>query len=263
VPQGATVLVQVFAHLPAHAAAAEEMAARADPAAVWRGYTSLQMEIERGWTLTFHLSLPPDLAIDDPIKPLVWRGRPQAVQFNVSVPPGRAPGVVAGTVTVSLNGLPVGHVVFQVAVTSADQGLAPGEAVPLGAAHYYQKAFLSYASKDRDEVLKYAGLLDVLHIPFFQDLLHLAPGERWERALYRHIDESDLFLVFWSTAAKQSTWVQQEIQYALRRKGDDDAAPPAIVPVPIEGPPPVEPPAELAHLHFDHPIRYVMRRPGR
>jgi serine/threonine protein kinase len=263
VAQGATVLVQVFAHLPAQAAAAAEMAARADPAAVWRGYTSLQTEIERGWTLMFHLSLPPDLAIDDPIKSLVWRGRPQAVQFSVSVPPGRAPGVVAGTVTVSLNGLPVGHVVFQVAITSADQQPTSPAAEPLGAAHYYQKAFISYASKDRDEVLKYAGLLDVLHIPFFQDVLHLAPGERWERALYRHIDESDLFLVFWSTAAKESAWVQQEIQYALRRKGDDDAAPPAIVPVPIEGPPPVEPPAELAHLHFDHPIRYVRRQPGR
>ena len=49
-------------------------------------------------------------------------------------------------------------------------------------------------------------LHDRLHFKYFQDVLDLEPGERWERALYRHIDESDLFLLFWSSNAKQSVW---------------------------------------------------------
>jgi hypothetical protein len=47
---------------------------------------------------------------------------------------------------------------------------------------------------------------------------------------------------------------------ALRvaKKGGVDEAPPEIVPVPIEGPPPVPPPEELAHLHFNHRMLYFM-----
>ena len=30
--------------------------------------------------------------------------------------------------------------------------------------------------------------------------------------LFRHIDECDLFLLFWSTAAKQSRWVLKEVE---------------------------------------------------
>jgi hypothetical protein len=101
-------------------------------------------------------------------------------------------------------------------------------------------------------------MLARLRIEYFQDLLSLEPGVRWERELYRHIDRSDLFLLFWSTAARESEWVRKEILYALQRKQSDDFAPPEIVPVPIEGPPPVPPPEELAHLHFNDSLLYVM-----
>jgi hypothetical protein len=39
--------------------------------------------------------------------------------------------------------------------------------------------------------------------------------------------------------------VTEEVSFALARKGGDDSALPAIVPIPIEGPPIVPPPAEL------------------
>jgi len=104
-------------------------------------------------------------------------------------------------------------------------------------------------------------MLKALRVGFFQDVLNLEPGERWEKALYRHIDESDLFLLFWSTNARQSKWVLQEVHYALKRKGGDEFAPPEILPVPIEGPPPVLPPKELADLHFNDPLLYFMTKP--
>ena len=95
-------------------------------------------------------------------------------------------------------------------------------------------------------------------VSYFQDLLNLEPGDRWERKLYRHIDECDLFLLFWSTNAKESKWVLEEARYAIKRKGDNEFAPPKIFPVIIEGPPVPEPPKELAHLHFRDYLIYFM-----
>ncbi len=102
-------------------------------------------------------------------------------------------------------------------------------------------------------------MLARVSIDFFQDLLTLEPGERWERQLYKQIDRSDVFFLFWSTAAKNSEWVAREIDYALRRKGGDELAEPEIVPIMIEGPPPVPPPAALRHLHFNDPLLYFIQ----
>jgi hypothetical protein len=51
-------------------------------------------------------------------------------------------------------------------------------------------------------------------------------------------------LLFWSSAARESHWVREELRYALKRKGGDDLAAPEILPVVIEGPPPPPPPEE-------------------
>ena len=129
-----------------------------------------------------------------------------------------------------------------------------------GEAKVYKKAFISYASTDRNEVLNRVQMLSLLHINFFQDLLSLEPGQRWEQEIYHHIDESDVFFLFWSSAAKASRWVMDEVSYAMSRKNGDDSNPPAIIPVIIEGPPPVTPPEELSHLHFNDYLMYLKRR---
>jgi hypothetical protein len=43
----------------------------------------------------------------------------------------------------------------------------------------------------------------------------------------------------------------KETRYALDRQHGDPEAPPAILPVIIEGPPVEVPPPELQHLHFN------------
>jgi hypothetical protein len=69
----------------------------------------------------------------------------------------------------------------------------------------------------------------------------------------------DLFLLFWSSAAKTSEWVMKEVKYALLRKGDLETNPPDIVPVILEGPPPVPPPPELQHMHFADHLMYLIQ----
>src|SRR5262249_39651365 len=120
-------------------------------------------------------------------------------------------------------------------------------------ARVHRKTFLSYASEDRVEVLKRAQILRAMNINFFQDVLNLSPGERWERRLYAEIDNCDLFLLFWSRHAQQSEWVIREAEYALAAPGEPD-----IVPVPLEGPPPPLPPASLRDIHFNDPILYAI-----
>ena len=179
------------------------------------------MTIARGVKLAIHLDMP-GLEIVDPIQHLMWHGRPEAVQFCVAIPEAGRQRSVIGTVTISRGGVPLGHIKFKLNVTTEDAA-ASQETVPSGIdTHRYRKAFISYASPDRAEVLKRVQMLRHANIEFFQDLLDLEPGDRWEKALYRHIDDSDLFLLFWSNAARQSKWVLEEVRYALRRKDSDE-----------------------------------------
>jgi hypothetical protein len=256
---GSVLFVQMFAHTPAQTEAAEQLARQFDEQSRRRGFSTLDLPVPRGAELTFHLVLP-GLEILKAVEQLVWRGRPGSVQFSVAVPDNFVPGVVIGTALISRDNITVGHIKFKLEVTAGEQ-LQADNVAPSGVeSRRYRKAFISYASADRDEVLKRVQMLRQVGIDFFQDLLDLEPGVRWEQQLYRHIDDSDLFLLFWSSSARQSNWVMEELRYALQRKGTNELAAPEIQPVVIEGPPPTPPPNELAHLHFNDYFLYFIGR---
>jgi hypothetical protein len=258
--QGDGFLVQVFVHLPEQAAALEEIAKEADEDAKQRITNKLQKKIKRGTELTFHL-LMPGLDIDAPIQSCVWQGEPAWVQFGVTVPEDCKPKSIIGTVTVSEASIPIGHLKFKFKITgdAASEGEASSrELVPAGNMVRYQQAFISYASKDRPEVLKRVQMLNLAKIKFFQDLLTLEAGDTWEKLLYDYIDKSDVFFLFWSKAASESEWVRKEIEYAIKRKTGENESGPEIIPVIIEGPPAVKPPAELSFLHFNDKLMYFI-----
>lgn len=254
---GQHLLVQVFAHRPEHGDTAAIMAREFDSATTRRGFRRLEIDVERGSELRFQLDMP-GLAIDEPTQTLRWNGTPASVQFGVSVPAQLRSGTVIASLRVDLDTVPVGILKFKLNVESAVQ--VPPQREPRGdVAYTFHKAFISYASSDRTEVLKRVQILRQLQIDFFQDILSLEPGDRWQKLVYRHIDECDLFLLFWSSAAKRSEWVLKEAMYALGRAKADSLGRPEIRPVIIEGPPPVEPPPELKDLHFNDPLVYLMR----
>jgi len=257
------LFVQVFAHLPESAEEAQSMAQEFDEEAERRGVRSLGLDIERGSKLTFHLAMP-GLEVDEPAQELTWRGQTESVQYAVTVPETQPAVTVVGTVTVSRNTAPLGHVKFKLKIVQAFTGDQPPATQPAGdAARRYELAFVSYASADREKVLARVQMLKAVGIRYFQDILSLDPGDRWERKLYQYIDECDLFLLFWSSAARDSEWVLKEVRYALDRKAGDELAPPEVRPVIIEGPPIVPPPPELSSLHFNDPLIYFMtEQPG-
>jgi hypothetical protein len=258
---GDVIFVQVFAHLVEQADEARVLAEEFDADAERRAFKTLEAIVRRGSTLALDLRMR-RLTVTDAVQSLVWRGRPEAVQFEVEVPEDARPGTDIGTVTVSLDSVPIGHVKFKLAIVSAEVH-PTWQSEPVGDdAKRYTSAFVSYSAKDRRKVLERVQMLKPLGIHYFQDLLDLDPGDRWEQKLYLSIRECDLFLLFWSSEAKASHWVRKEVGYALDRKGGDDFAAPEIRPVIIEGPPIPDPWPELAHLHFGDRFVYLMAGVG-
>ena len=259
---GESILVQVYVHMPDQGDQVVQLAQEADETARRLGFRSLEVEIPRGTKLQIELTLP-GVAIEDSVQQVIWRGRATSVQFAVDLPKAQTPGNLIGRVAVYLDGTPIGHVRFKLEVTAGTRPLMQSmPPVPLGdEAKRYSQAFLSYAMKDLNEVMKRVQMLARCHINFFQDILSLEPGDRWERKLYEHIDDCDVFMLFWSNASKESKWVRQEYEYALKRKGADDSAPPEIVPILLEGPPIPLPPPELSHIHFNDRLLYYMQNP--
>jgi hypothetical protein len=262
VRRGEDVLVQAFAFHTGHEREAATQAVGFDPTAGKRGSTTLNLCLSAGQFLTFHLTLR-GADVLEPVKDLVWRRRTDHVTFVVEIPKDRTPGTLIGTLVVSVGGIPVGQINFKLTVVrGAEWRTTTGASVSIGeSATRFRRAFVSYASADRAEVVRRVQMLrqPVTDIEVFQDVLDLAPGEEFEPTLFERIDQCDLFLLFWSSSAQNSEWVRREWEHALRRQGAERRSPPTIFPVVIEGPPPPTPPPELAHLHFNDYLLYLIR----
>ena len=249
VVRNSVFLLQVFLYPPRAASEVDRQAQQADETAERRGTYSLPLDLPRGTRVDLHLEIPA-LKVAEPDVVLLWRGTITGGQFEVEVPNDVAAAQVIGRVRIAVDRVPAGTLRFQLGVVAA--GTTPGtpEAREVRVRRY-RRAFVSYSSKDRAEVLRRVQAFKILGLSVFQDILELDPGERWEKRLYQEIDTCDVFMLFWSSSAAASEWVLKEIDYAVTRKQGDDERPPAIQPVPIEGPPIVPPPPSLKDLHFN------------
>ena len=254
-PAGSEGLVQVFLHQPHQRELIRSIAREADPSSLPRGGQRLIAEVVRGQKIEIVLE-GRGLKVDEALQSVVWRGEPCMCQFTITVPATAAGKSFFPQVLILINSLPIGRLKFAVRVGSAEK------ATPLDLKDSrfsrYRHAFLSYASPDREMVLRGAQMLRSVGISYFNDLLQLEPGDRWERELYEEIDRSDVFLLFWSSHARASTWVRKEINYALARQSESDDQLPDIRPIILEGPPTPEPPDELRHLHFNDHLMHVL-----
>jgi hypothetical protein len=160
------------------------------------------------------------------------------------VPDGAKTGSLPCRVTVHIDGLEIMRIHF-VLIVGAEE--APVQEIEVSEERH-RKAFASYASEDRRDVLariqgimKAAPTLDV-----FLDVLSLRSGENWAAKLWKVVPSSDVFYLFWSEHARASPWVEREWRCALETRGID-----FIDPVPLVSPDRVPPPPELASRHFN------------
>lgn len=245
-------LIQAYAHLAEQAMLVREQAKEIDPSSSLRGASALGTIIAPRSRLGFELILP-GCEIDAPMQHLVWRRRADYVSFEILAPKERNGGQLMGSLIVSQDDVPIGRIKFKLELTEST--IESASVTSVGEAKRFNLAFISYCSKDRDEVLRRVQMLSLAGVPYVQDLLSLEPGDLFETKLLRWIDESDVMFLFWSDCAKKSSWVEKEWKYALENKNDD-----YILPVIIEGPPFPEPPVELKHLHWSDKILYFLSR---
>jgi hypothetical protein len=102
-------------HLPEDTDDARALALEFDTIARRRTFRSLASPVRVGSQLYFELQMP-GLEIDDPVASPVWRRRAEAVQFGVQIPLDAADGSVIGTLAVSLDSAPLGHVKFTLTI---------------------------------------------------------------------------------------------------------------------------------------------------
>lgn len=254
-PAGKWIFVQVFIHTPEQLSRAQTIATAIDSGTKLGAICTLLTRVERGQRLTVTLECA-QLNCAEPSKVAVWQGNAQALSFRVRVPAGAPAGAeFFPVIRVSIEGVPVGFVEF-----SLKEG-AVGAVDGTGRnARRYEYAFLSYASEDRREVLKFARALRAAKIDFFQDHISLEAGEEWQPRLYEEIDKSDVFFLFWSKHSAVSKWVIQEAEYAHGRATRIGLNVPHITPVRLDDAPrPTEPPWMRA-IHFDDYFRKLIDR---
>jgi hypothetical protein len=207
----------------------------------------LRVNLATDTLITVVLDLP-DFQIDDAVEVLPWTGEINNVDFKVTVPVNLAPGMYPGLAKLLRDKIAFASIYFDL-VVAAD---APVETPPLVLPSYVQqitRAFASYASPDRGEVLRRVQGMRALGTEVFVDILNFRAGQEWEPALDREIRASDGFFLFWSRHARESQWVEKEWRYALRQRGKA-----FINPVPLEDPRLAAPPADLADKHFNDMI---------
>lgn len=249
------VQIQVWLHLLEEAAVVGQLAVSIDDTAVLRQFSNLGVPVQSGERLRLVLSLRGQIGTEQ-TRETTWKGSRESQQFVVDIPDTPGKQKVFFVLRVFLQRdewMPVGEISFFIKVAGAT---SPEK--PVGSeAKRYHYAFVSYASKDRQEVLRRVQMLGIFDQKFFMDVLSLRPGDEWEPALEQHILNCDLFLLFWSTNARNSEWVLKEVKLALARKNGKREAPPFIQPIPLELPV-VPPPPELGHLHVNDQILYLI-----
>lgn len=258
---GEDILIQLWMYLMEYENAVKEKAMQFDEDAEQRAQQQLFGQIEVGEKLIFIFE-PKNMPDQKQTVTDVWRGKFQSINFDLSIPENFSKINLICSVLIYReskewqSSTPVGKCIFKIGIEKKDN--IKTNTQNSHKVKKFKNAFISYSSSDRAEVLKRVQMLPHFNVDFFQDVISLTPGERWEKELYKNIDNCDVFFLFWSQAAKDSKWVAKEIEYAINLAKNNEDEIPVIHPIPLEGPPVISPPSELGHLHFNDGILYFI-----
>jgi hypothetical protein len=255
VSPGDDFYIQIMLHSRAQLDEAKELAKRLEEISELFKSIPLHLPLKEGDEIRVTID-GRGAAIVDPEQTFVWRGYFAHLAFAVRLPGSMGERHYKPLVRIFVNKAPAGimEIALTAAFNAADKVVLPVSQKALR----FSKVFMSYASEDRAKVLDMAKMLRAQKIDFFQDLLSLEPGERWERHIHDEIATCDAFYLFWSSHAKRSEWVVKEAVLALNHQTNSTGGTPYFLPIIIEGPPIVEPPLELSEIHFNDPLQHII-----
>ena len=108
-------------------------------------------------------------------------------------------------VRIHVDGKVVGSIRFSIKIDRSEKPIDTRLRPRGDFAKRYERAFLSHAHDDAADVLKIAQAYQAAGIQFFYYLASLRAGSEWEKKLYTEIEGCDLFLLFWTDSAAEST----------------------------------------------------------
>lgn len=88
--------------------------------------------------------------------------------------------------------------------------------------------FASYSRLDKVEVVGVIDALKARGFDVFFDCLDIQQGKNWREILQKELKTRENLLLFWSTHARSSEWVEREWRFALENHGDDHIVPNAL-----------------------------------
>lgn len=109
--------------------------------------------------------------------------------------------------------------------------------------------FISYSRGDEAVVNAVSDFMESVDCQVLSDH-KIPPGVEWEKAIHGMIDAANLFQLFWSARAAQSSSVRKEWEYALATRPDPGFIHPVYWELPL-----VDPPPELNKIQF-HRVRW-------
>jgi hypothetical protein len=162
---------------------------------------------------------------------------PQQPDFELEMP-------AKGRVAFYVESVLVGEVPIWGLLTEEAEIAAAGKGLQTSSAEPYDSIFVSYSHEDSEIVEMIGRAYKALGITILRDVEVLRSGEKWNPRLLQLIEDADIFQLYWSQTAKDSTYVKQEWHHALAQEKEN-----FIRPVYWQKPMP-KPPSELAELHF-------------
>ena len=216
-----------------------------------REYRQAQASATIGIAKGTEITLVPQaegLVFQPPQARLVWSDDWQRADFEMQATGLRVGHVIEGSIACYVGPLLIADIRLPVVVTSPNEtveGLPPSQDIQT--AKMYQAVFASYSHADTAIVEAVEKAYKALGMDYLRDVMTLKSGQNWSDELLNMIDRADIFQLFWSSSASQSTYVEQEWRHALALKSKKGPA--FIRPVYWEKTVPFVPDA-LSSIHF-------------
>lgn len=217
--------------------------------------TSSSVSVRQGSRVTA-LLFSDDIPVADGSRTMIWNGDALDFKFRVPIPDGFTKKEIDFGCCVQFDGIEITRLYFTVPV-----GIKKKAAIRF-TRRDCRRAFVSYSHKDRLRVAE--QLLAIQEVApklrFWMDNRSMTAGDNWRNAIASAIRNADVFLLFWSVSARESSEVRKEWEYALkleqsgkRREKRMKNGARFISPVPLDSPSECPPPEELGDLHFGDP----------
>lgn len=192
---------------------------------------------------------------------VAWEEDIQEVIFRLRAESGAIDHIVPGYIDIAVNQLSIAAIpiLMQVKQSAIIEEVSE---TTVQSTQVFERIFASYSHQDTAIIDACVAAYEALGIYVYVDKKSLRSGQQWNRVLHEFIDKSDCFQLYWSKAASQSPYVEDEWRHALsilERKNEQ-----FIRPLRWEADWP-KPPSELANLHFAPldlaPLEQLANRP--